>query len=197
MSDFLYIIMGKIKNIRVGLDLSINSTGVTVIVGNKINYHIITGKLTRKQEQCDYITYHHYDKWSPADDATYIQKEQCKTHNIHEISTIIKDILFTIYKIHKADEVCVQIEGVAFGASGDVVGLAGLNYQVRYILLEKNISFNIISPMQLKKAAVGNGGADKDVIIDAFQRCTGFRNPLNVKVDDVADAYFLAICEFD
>ena len=49
--------------------------------------------------------------------------------------------------------------------------------------------------MQLKKFAVGNGGAEKDVMVDAFERCTGFDNPLGVKVDDIADAYFLAIYE--
>lgn len=179
--------------IRVGLDLSIKSTGVTIIRGNDIQYHIITDKLQRKQEKCDYIVYHTYNKQIPEEGSSYVEKERMKTQNIFSIVTIIQDILKSSGVFQKGNIPLVQIEGVAFGASGDVVGLAGLNYQVRMLLLERGLLFNIISPMQLKKFAVGNGGAEKDVMIDAFCRCTGFKNPLNVKVDDIADAYFLAI----
>lgn len=184
------------RHIFIGLDLSINSTGVVVTDGTKTQYHIITNKLTKKQQQCEYIKYHTYDKRVPDKDADYMEKEKCKSHNIYEITNTIKQILFEDNHINSNfDIVSIQMEGVAFGASGDVVGLAGLNYQVRYMLESAGFEFNVISPMQLKKWAVGNGGADKDVMIDAFQRYTGFENPLNVKIDDIADAFFLAICE--
>lgn len=179
-------------NIQVGLDLSIRSTGIVIVRDGVPEYHIITDKLTRKQFQCNYINYHLYQKQVPEKDDIYQVKERFKTSNLFEIVDIIRQILS---QAQLPPYTRVQIEGVAFGARGDVVGLAGLNYMVRMVLRDLNLIFNIISPMQLKKFAVGNGGAEKDIMVDAFQRCTRFDNPLGVKIDDIADAYFLAIYE--
>lgn len=179
--------------VTVGLDLSINSTGVVINSKKGAKYYIITPSLTKKQQQCDYIQYRVYEKGAVNDEKLYMKKEQVKTNNIYNITKMIEKILFEENKIKKGTP--VMIEGVAFCASGDVVGLAGLNYQVRYMLINHGITPTIVSPTENKKQAVGIGGAEKDIIIDAFQRCTNFQNPLNVKIDDIADAYFLSTFE--
>lgn len=177
----------------VGLDLSINSTGIVISSKKEIKYYIITPSLTKKQQRCDYINYVLYDKKSVNDQPNYIEKEDAKTMNIYNITRAIEAVLFEENKLEKGTT--VKIEGVAFGGSGDVVGLSGLNYQVRYMLLSHNIHPIIVSPTENKKRAVGTGGADKDVMIDAFIRCSQFNNTLGVKIDDIADAYFLAMYE--
>lgn len=177
------------KNIRIGLDLSINSTGVVISDGRHTEYHLIVPNVTKKQAKCTYIQYHTYVKLTPLDGAAYNDKEMVKTSNLLEIVRIIEEII-SKYKNIKS----IGIEGVAFGASGDVVGLAGLNYMVRYMLTSHKLPYTIISPMQNKKFATGNGGADKDLMMSAFKMCTNFANPLGVKIDDIADAYFLSEC---
>lgn len=180
----------KSESVSVGIDLSINSTGITILHPKYIEYHIITDKLTKKQSTCDYITYHVYQKETVSEGEDYVAKERLKTSNIIRIVQIIESIICD----KRLKIISLGIEGVAFGASGDVVGLSGLNYMVRYMLSLHNIPYTIISPMQLKKFATGNGSAEKDIMIDAFMKCTKFQNTLGVKIDDIADAYFLGAC---
>ena len=47
--------------------------------------------------------------------------------------------------------------------------------------------------MQNKKIATGNGGADKDLMIDAWKRLDkSICDVDSIKIDDLADAFFLA-----
>ena len=71
------------------------------------------------------------------------------------------------------------------------------NEDVRKMLLDKQVSFNIISPTQNKKFATGNGSADKSLMIDAWKRLdTHIKDIDEIKIDDLADAYFLSRFEF-
>jgi len=91
----------------------------------------------------------------------------------------------------------VTIEGVSFGSTGSaaLIDLSGLNYMVRMACIEAEVpNVFIVSPTQNKKFATGNGSAEKDVMISAWQKLEKHMIGVEqyVKVDDIADAYFMA-----
>lgn len=177
----------------IGLDLSINSTGICIYIKsnskNTNKYLIISGKDTKKLREFSHrkISIEIYDKKDVSGAIDYSSKESVKSYNIYSIAKSIERVI----KKEKPD-LCI-IEGVSYSSSGAVADLAGLNYMVRYILEENNIPFKILSPMQNKKIATGNGGADKDLMIDAWKRLDkSICDVDSIKIDDLADAFFLA-----
>lgn len=182
--------------ITIGIDPSINCTGIC-LYSKSINinhYYLIPSKMTKKLDefQHDCICILPYTKYSTKD-GEYTDKEKFKTINIHSICCRIKRIIEQIQEIDI--DITVNMEGVSYGSVGSaaLVDLAGLNFAIRMTLLGMKIPFNIISPTSVKKFAVANGGAEKDIIIDAWKRLDpNISNVNNIKIDDLADAYFLA-----
>ena len=172
----------------IGLDLSINSTGICINNNGKYKYFIICSKMTKKMKEFDnkYVKLIEYNK--QLSDGDYSEKEAIKTSNIYSIIQELK----TIIKKEKPDK--CHIEGISYGSTGSaaLVDLSGLNFMVRQMLLDLNIPFKIISPTSNKKFAVGNGQAEKDVIIDSWFRLQPHLKGIDIKVDDIADAYFLS-----
>ena len=155
----------------IGLDLSINSTGIYTSTGD---YYIISSKMTKEMSKCTDINIIDYEK---TDD---INK------NLEQIGDII------MYIIAKYRPSLVVIEDVAMGAtfSRSLIDLTGLNYWVRALLTQNNVKFITVPPTRWKKELIGNGQATKDLIIDAWQKIT--KNNIKLKkMDDIADAYFL------
>lgn len=158
----------------IGLDLSINSTGIYSSNGK---YHIITSKMTKEMSKCEDVDIFEYNK---VDD---INK------NLEQIGDYI---LYVVEKFHPD---LVVIEDVAMGAtfSRSLIDLTGLNYWVRALLTKNNIKFITVPPTRWKKELIGNGQATKDLIIDSWKRIT--KNNIKLKkTDDIADAYFL--CQY-
>lgn len=158
----------------IGLDLSINSTGIYSSDGK---YHIITSKMTKEMSKCEGVDIFEYNK---VDD---INK------NLEQIGDYI------LYVVEKFKPNLIVIEDVAMGAtfSRSLIDLTGLNYWVRCLLMKNNIRFITVPPTKWKKELIGNGQATKDLIIDAWRRIT--KNNIKLKkIDDIADAYFL--CQY-
>lgn len=180
--------------ITIGLDLSMNSTGVCVNIDSKeFKYYIISAKLTKKQANFQHANVKLIDYHKVNPEGEYSQKEAIKTQNINSICHFIENIVSHYHPD------AVNIEGVSFGSVGSaaLIDLTGLNFMVRKMLLDKQVSFNIISPTQNKKFATGNGSADKNLMIDAWKRLdTSVRDINEIKIDDLADAYFLSRFEF-
>jgi len=155
----------------IGLDLSINNTGIYLSNGD---YHIITSKMTKEMSKCTDVNIFEYDK---VDD---INK------NLEQIGDYI------MYVVEKFKPNLIVIEDVSMGStfSRSLIDLTGLNYWVRALLTKNNIKFITVPPTKWKKEMIGNGQATKDLIIDAWKRIT--KNNISIKkVDDIADAYFL------
>ena len=165
-----------------GIDLSLNSTGVCIYdsTTNQHLYYIILPHMTRGQRRAmdssnGKLTYIEYDKTDSDDE------------NIYNIKNQIKDILTTHNITH------AYIESPALQAKGrSVITLSGLNYSVRQMLLENQITFLPIQPTALKSWFTGNGMADKDLMIYCWYQIEKFK-PKAIKVDDMADAF--ALCE--
>jgi hypothetical protein len=87
------------------------------------------------------------------------------------------------------------MEGVSYGSIGSaaLVDLCFLNSAIRMTLKKMGVKFTIVSPTSLKKFACSNGQADKNVMIDAWKRLDkNISNITNIKIDDLADSYFLS-----
>lgn len=184
--------------ITIGLDLSMTSTGVTIYDTEKrtAQYYIVCNKITQKAQKeldkIDFIDTIVLQKITCDKNESSSVKEECKTYNIYNIVKQIERIV----QNHKP--VLAGIEGVSFGSTGSVADLAGLNYAVRIMLIDNGLStIKIIPPSQNKKFATGNGSADKSVMLSAWKKIDNRVShlPDYIKLDDVADSYFLSrIC---
>ena len=177
----------------IGIDPSINSTGVCINKDGNYTYYIITSYMTKKMKAFSHPNIHFlpYDKQAPSSDSDSSTKEYTKTINIYTICNHLSNIL----EQYKPDK--VNIEGVSYGSVGSaaLVDLSGLNFTIRHICLAKGIDFQVISPTSNKKSFTGNGQADKSVMIDSWKRLDSNITNIDssIKIDDLADAFALSV----
>lgn len=178
--------------IKIGIDPSINNTGICVWdTENDINaYYMIPSKMTKKMSSFTHNNIHllPYNK-GDFKGLEYSQKEDCKFNNIYQICSKIG----TILDLFNPGE--VYMEGVSYGSTGSaaLVDLCFLNAVIRYELKCRSLKYTIISPTSLKKFACANGQAEKDIMIDAWKRMDkNIKDIKDIKVDDLADSFFLA-----
>lgn len=181
--------------INIGLDLSINSTGICIWDTDKNNntYYIITPKITKRLHEIfkKNIGIHviKYDK-EDYTEKDYSSKESIKFMNICKISKNILSIIKEYQNINN-----IYIEGISYGSrnSSSLIDLAFLNACVRKELFDNHYNFIIVSPSAVKKFACANGNAQKDIIIDAWKKLDlQIKDIEGIKTDDIADAFFLA-----
>ena len=175
-----------------GIDPSINCTGVCIYDTNNNThlYYMIVSKCTKKMKafKNNFVNIIEYSK-RESNKGEYSVKEYNKSYNIYDICVILRDLI----QHHEPD--LVQMEGVSYGSRGSaaLVDLAGLNFAIRMTLFSENIQYNILAPTSIKKFAVGNGSAEKDVMIASWKKVDkNICNIVDIKVDDLADSYFIA-----
>lgn len=191
----------------VGIDPSINSTGITIAryennVEAEIKFYIIkNGKLTKREsaandsiDNFEYIIYNKIDLMQFKDDNHVF--EYYKTKNMVEVVNTIYDLILNEVKKYSAI-VNVVIEGISYGSSirtKSIFDLAGLNYMIRYKLITgdiQHLNLSIATPSNIKKYATGKGNANKESIMTIFKYI--FPEMQNIpKLDDIADSYFMA-----
>lgn len=171
------------STIVMGLDPSIRSTGICIWDGEKHIYKLITSKATKKLQSifpCNMVI--HKDQKG----LTGMEKELIKTYNVEQVLYEVFDILDEF-----KPEVLVM-EGIAFGASGTIDQLAGLNYAIRFEARKRGIQVLIIPPTSLKHHTTGHGQSTKEVMIHLWHTLDPSMKA--IKVDDLADAFHL--CEY-
>jgi len=198
--------------IFIGIDQSINSTGVTVkcFESEKIikeHFYIIkANKLTKKEkkaeEDIDGFEYILYNKWEKDDAKDNNEFELHKLENNISISSCIIDIIKN-YATNALDKVYVAMEGISFQSSGktqSIVDLAGLSTLIRYRVYNyfmKNQDhlgcLKIFTPSEVKKFASGNGMCNKEVMVNLFKTMNQ-KFSMIPKLDDMADSYW--ICSY-
>lgn len=202
----------KETTLYVGIDPSINSTGITIAryendVEVEIKFYIIkNGKLTKREsaandsiDNFEYIIYNKIDLTQFKDDNHVF--EYYKTKNMVEVVNTIYDLILNEVKKYTS-VVNVVIEGISYGSSirtKSVFDLAGLNYMIRYKLITSDIqhlNLSIATPSNIKKYATGKGNANKESIMTIFKYI--FPEMQNIpKLDDIADSYFMAMFSRD
>lgn len=195
------------KELYVGIDPSINSTGVTINIWENNSlftevFYIIKGnKLTKKEQKVtedddlNKVIYSTYEKIDIKDAKDSHELELIKTKNLLNIVNVISHII-TVYSKH-CDYIYVGMEGLSYGSSvrtRSIYELAGLNYLIRNELMTKHMcKLYILPPTEVKKFATGIGNCSKDAVINVFSSI--FPNLLKIpKIDDIADSWF--ICNY-
>ena len=207
----LRIQMFKMNNIYVGIDPSINSSGIYVRVESSIGelleekFYIIKGdKLSKKEDTAELknlavFSYVIYDKQNTTS-GTNIENERNKAINFISIVENIKKIIATTdFRYGKMNKIYVCQEGISYGSrirTKSIFDLAGLNFMIRSMVIEMSKGFKPVelivgTPGEIKKFATGNGNANKDLILSCFKM---IYPELDLpKLDDIADAYFMGM----
>ena len=191
-------------NICIGVDPSMNSSGIAILICNDNNeivkeqfYIIKPDKLTKREQQAnekykDFFKYVLYDKLDPAQATNTHDAEFWKTLNM--ISVVNNINLITHEYINEENNVFVLQEGISYGSSirtKSIFDLAGLNYLLRNIFIcNKNVKFTIATPSEIKKFTTGSGNCKKEQMVELFKLThSDFDLP---KLDDISDAYWMA-----
>lgn len=175
--------------LRIGIDPSLNSTGVCINDDGIYTYYIIPSKMTRRMQALNHTDLHYLPYELPEGDDEYV-----KSYKVYQICRMIEYILKSHQPLRKDDKVQVFIEGVSYGSVGSraLVDLAGLNFAIRNVVINMGIPLRVVPPTSWKKELIGNGQATKEMVVDIWKRLSGGFGDAGVKVDDVADAYFLS-----
>ena len=182
--------------IKIGLDLSYTSTGVTVQIptstGYRYDFYNIVPK--KSKHSCN-VTQIIYNRVVQPDNATYTQIDGTKILSAYNQTTIIKHII-TKYN----QPTIVNVEGNVFtagkGAGQRAIDLTMLNTIVKLELtkLEQVKELYVFAPTYIKKQFTGSGRAKKEDMIKQFSTIYP-EFDLTGKCDDVIDSY--AICQCD
>ena len=196
---FVYVMYMK-RHVTVGIDPSINSTGICVSgVDKQFNiYYLIPSKITKKSlewvDGLDWINIYEYNKLSVKDVDKYYEKESIKFNNLIVLAETLSSVLDNIQKKYIIDR--VVMEGVSYGSvkGAALVDLAFLSALIRMELYKNKLNFFIVAPTEVKKFAVGNGAAEKSVMIMSWKKLDKNIQTLPdwFKCDDLADAYFMS-----
>ena len=179
--------------IYIGIDPSLNSTGVCINDNGKYKYYIITSKSTKKIREFSskYVKYLIYEKADTNKKMNeYDEVERNKAQNIYNVCALIEQLL------KKYKECEIYMEGVSYGSIGSsaIVDLSGLNFALRNVFIKLGKKFTIVSPSQNKKFATGLGNADKELMIFSWLKIEKHIEEIvkDQKIDDLADAFFLS-----
>lgn len=200
----------------IGVDPSTNSTGVCIMHLDKngviktCNFYILKpdtheklksgaekSPLTKKeleaQAKYDNVDYIIYDKFRQDAEKSTIYNELHKTISYRSICEKLKEVIEEEIPL-AGHVVCACQEGISYGSamrSSAVFDLAGLNYMMRCTLMDICPSVYVTPPKIIKKFATGNGNADKKIMTEVFKMT--FPDIDIPKIDDIADAYFMAL----
>ena len=192
-------------NVFIGIDPSINSTGMTIRTDTGFcRFFIIKGdKLTKKEKNAqlnnyEIFEYCLYQKENVKDTNNAHERELAKAHNLSTIadtiSNIIEELLQQFRKTSTIDSVTICMEGISYGSihSAAVMDLAGLNYLIRDRLHHHTVvgTLLVTPPAEVKRFYTGSGNANKQLMISTFKGSfPDFDLP---KIDDVCDSEGMA-----
>ena len=174
-----------------GIDPSLNSTGICINQDGQYKYKLLATKPTKKFVKAT--------ENIPSVDIIILNKEpnvkgvEGEINKTRNVAYIIHYVNFFL-DLYRPDY--VTIEAPAFSASGRVADLAGLNYAIRLACYDRHIPCYPIAPTSVKMQAVGNGHATKEMMIETWLHLfPEYESIKKEKIDDLADAW--ALCEYE
>lgn len=192
------------RKITIGIDQSIRFTGITVVYNDTsdLAFYGITNKIPskwKKVSKADFsskVEVREYTSIQKPDD--YSEAEVVKFNNIYNIVTEIGKIFDELLEDSET-EIEVRMEGISFSSrnTSSLAELSALNYLIREACYKRNIKFIILPPTKVKKFATGNGQADKELMTESFFVLNPSMREVSkyIKIDDIADSYFMAMYE--
>lgn len=192
-------------NVFIGIDPSINSTGMAIRTDTGYcRFFIIKGdKLTKKEKNAqldnsEIFEYCLYQKENVKDTNNAHERELAKAHNLSTIAdtiyNIIEELLQQFRKSNTINSVTICMEGISYGSihSAAVMDLAGLNYLIRDRLHHHTVvgTLLVTPPAEIKRFYTGSGNANKQLMISTFKGSfPDFDLP---KLDDICDSEAMA-----
>ena len=191
---------------KIGIDYSLSSPGVCV--------NISQGEF--KYEDCSFYYLTSTKKY----DSTFKEKiafgqstveykgTQHKLYTseperYNNIANWVIDIIKSQYSPHQISKKhpIIQIEHYSYGSTGRVFHIAENLGLLKYKLkMECGWDYTLLPPSVIKKFATDKGNANKELMLEAFEKDTGvnlevlFDTKSKSPITDVADAYF--ICKY-
>lgn len=187
--------------LRIGLDLSVSSTGLALVIGNQCCGALFVNDMPPINDSSNSINYVHYRK--EYDYKNYSTKEFSKMLTIRTLSNKIIDFIELFMRQLwpiQPKYIKIVIEGAAMGYMSrnsnslvDLMLYRGVIQDAIYhhFPLGTEMSFDVLAPKTVKKEFTGNGSADKlQVIETAISYIENFH--WCGQVDDFCDAFALA-----
>lgn len=183
----------------IGIDPSLNNTGICIKYEDDSYEYVLlstnaTNKFFKAVQEFKDIDLRMIRKETCASGPKSIRKSIFRqvntTENIYHIAHTAGEIISAIHPDY------VVIEAPALAASGYVADLMGLNHAIRLECYRRDIPCYPVPPTTVKLHSVGNGRATKEMMIGTWLRLfPQYKSLEGMKIDDLADAYFL--CSFD
>lgn len=199
--------------LHVGIDPSINCSGLTIYKNNKYHfYYHNTNKVAkcRKLTEKDFLYNFDIPTKYEVDNTILTSDDLKNTLRYKFTAEKICDIIELYSK--DEDEIVISIESYALHGMGRVFDLAELSSLIKSKLIELPIKKKIISlrPTEVKKFATGKGNSKKEKMLKSFRELdTEETNKIleifdinnndyvkNTKspIEDIVDSYF--ICKY-
>lgn len=181
------------KNMHIGLDISIVSTGMCIYIDGFFKQFLFVDRDIEEKNKVGNVQYIKYER---------IIKEEGVSHDILTIlsaENLAKKVSETIAEfavLYKVDApISVYIEGAAYMAKGkyalDIPVFAGIVKRKMLTLTDKRM-IKVIPPTTLKKAFTGSGRAGKPEMEIAYKEIKELpiltKRIKSIKSDDVVDA---------
>ena len=199
------------NNIYVGIDPSVNSTGVCISVYDDNDnlleekfYIVKPDKLTKKEDAAemrhiDMLAYLIYDK-EPTTTDNNADNERNKAINFMQIVEKVRQVIFqTDYRYYRMNRIYICQEGISYGSSTrtkSIFDLSGLNFMFREMVINsskgRSVHLIVATPGEIKKFATGIGNCKKEMNIDLFKLVEPELAEKIPKADDIADAYYMS-----
>lgn len=189
MIEFKKSILSDSDNIYMGIDQSLNGTGIVIY--------------NKNEDKVLFSTTLSSEKTKLSDEKNGAPIELRLIYIIDSIAEIIK----------KFNVQVVGIEGLAFNSSGSRSGksyssgnsnssrqLSGLFFGIMCLLYREGLKYFVIAPKSVKLVATGSGNASKEEMVAAIDSeiledllsSNGFKSPTKAFFD-IADAYHLCM----
>jgi hypothetical protein len=191
---------------KIGIDYSLSSPGVCVNTSEgefryeDCSFYFLTG--TKK-----------YDNTFKDNDVRYVgtghklyTSEPERYNNIADwaidiIKSHIKEYQIKEKLFYWPGNPTIQIEDYSYGSTGRVFHIADNLGLLKYkLMMEGGWDYTLLPPSVIKKFATDKGNANKELMLEAFEKDTGvnlevlFDTKSKSPISDVSDAYF--ICKY-
>lgn len=195
------------KNLYIGLDLSITSTGLAIVTEHEVSLLQVCDPSVSRPKRVPHILvddkvsighvlYERCAKDVPKDIKTVVDADAISGYIEREIHKYFR------YPEHETDHITIHIayEGLANGGSGNTLDLAMgsgvIKNAVRNIFIGCNVVWYQVAPISLKSRYTGHHDCEKKDIINKGVSCLGLGEKhtetiLKSKSDDIFDAYAL------
>ena len=183
-------------NNYVGIDFSMNSTGVCIESDGTNRFYNFrrTNLLVRTQEVYDNADVHIIDMGRVSINSidNYSDREFLKLKEAHSIANTIIGVI--------PEGSCVALEGLSYGGRGTrMLDIAGFQYVLRYLLYQQSKVLKFYPPTTVKKFVL-KGNASKEDMVNEFIKIGLLDDISDNLLDkdlysspftDFADAYFI------